>query len=527
VFFVVGLFSLDDYGITYDEIVSFRSGQRYLNQLASFQFSFDPGASSDQSLEGYQVLDGYYFVMDATSAAFVELLSAKLGLVEEAKAYHLFHHILSSMSVLLVYAIALAVRGSVGVASLSALTLALMPQFIGHSQNNPKDLPALFACTLLVASALRVGQRGRWRDVVGGAIALGIALTTRVLSPIFLAIPTVWLLVARRRELLERRRAYLFFVVLGGAAALVFWPALWADPVGRLLQSGESLSSFSYTDPVLYLGEIYSGDAVPWHYTLVHVLATTPVTFCLLASIALLGLASEARRGSRLEPLTLLGAMWVALPLILESMVGARYDAARHVLVILPGLAMLVAAGAETGQCWLVRARKGEGGLGWPRAAYAGLITAGYVVVVGSLISIHPYASAYLNELTNAMIRGDSDEQFAVEYWGHAYKEGVEWLLPRISDDDELFVPIAPHLPGNYMKKAVSHGSLNRFRDQSRRRYLMFITRRSEYNRLIRAVEREYEPVFSIRRQKATLLKIYRNDTMERRERATDADAAG
>jgi hypothetical protein len=337
-----------------------------------------------------------------------------------------------------------------------------------------------------------------------------------VLAPVFVAIPTLWLLMVRRRALLERWRAYAFFVVLGAATALAFWPAIWADPVGRLLQSAEILSSFSYPYPVLYLGEIYSGEAVPWHYTLVHLLATTPVTFCLLASMALVGLASEARRWSRLESLTLLGAIWVALPLILESMVGARYDSIRHVLVILPGLALLVAAGAETGQRWLVRAMKSEGGLGWPRAAYAGLVTAGYVFVVGSLISIHPYASAYLNEVTNAMIRGGSEEQFAVEYWGHAYKEGVEWLLPRISEDDEVFVPIAPHLPGNYMKRAVRHGSLKRFRDRSRRRYLMFITRRSEYNRLIRAVELEYEPVFSIRRQKATLLEIYRNDSIDR-----------
>ena len=64
---------------------------------------------------------------------------------------------------------------------------------------------------------------------------------------------------------------------------------------------------------------------------------------------------------------------------------------------------------------------------------------------------------------------------------------------------------------------------LPRFEDRSRPAYFLTITRSAMFPESIRRIVRTYEPVFEIRRQKATLLRVYSN----RRSKADSVTTAG
>ena len=63
-----------------------------------------------------------------------------------------------------------------------------------------------------------------------------------------------------------------------------------------------------------------------------------------------------------------------------------------------------------------------------------------------------------------------------------------------------------------YLEKEASSGfSADFFYDTSVPKYLMLITRKTVYNSFMRKVENEFVPVYTIKRQKGALMKIYKN----------------
>jgi hypothetical protein len=139
-------------------------------------------------------------------------------------------------------------------------------------------------------------------------------------------------------------------------------------------------------------------------------------------------------------------------------------------------------------------------------------------LLVGPLARTHPYQSAYLNPVANGLAGPRAEEWLEVEYWGGAYKEGAAWITRHAEADAPVYVPIGEHLVAHYLgQERLAERNPSDFFDTSRPRYVMFITRSSWYPPWVRRVERSYEPVHTIRRQRATLLKIYSNHPRFRR----------
>lgn len=110
----------------------------------------------------------------------------------------------------------------------------------------------------------------------------------------------------------------------------------------------------------------------------------------------------------------------------------------------------------------------------------------------------------------NAALPPNTEESFELEYWGQAYKEGAAWLAANAPAHAVIRVPIHPQSARPYLEgshRLIGPGAPV---DESRPHYVMFITRRALYDAGIHAVERTGSPVYTIQRQKATLLKIYR-----------------
>ena len=76
---------------------------------------------------------------------------------------------------------------------------------------------------------------------------------------------------------------------------------------------------------------------------------------------------------------------------------------------------------------------------------------------------------------------------------------------------DKVAVPIFVDWANFMLTMKATKGSLEDFKDTSTTWYLMYITRVTAYNDLINYAEKNLEPVYTIKRQKGTLLKIYKN----------------
>jgi hypothetical protein len=148
-----------------------------------------------------------------------------------------------------------------------------------------------------------------------------------------------------------------------------------------------------------------------------------------------------------------------------------------------------------------------------PRTSAWGLLGLLGLAVAWEGARLHPYESAYLNPIAVLSAGPRTEQWLEGGHWGSALKEGSEWLQINAEPDAVIYAPLFGQLARLYLGKRMSVSySAAEFLDASRPRYLMLVTRRAFYSRAMLRIEASREPIFTIRRQRSTLLEIYRND---------------
>lgn len=494
VFLGVGLLTLPDYGMTWDEAETFNASASNLRMLRGI----------GEPLDATHVIPGYYFVIDLARALFVEAVIACFGVQEQVLAHHAFSLCLASASLALAYLLAAQISRSTRVALYTAGALALLPAFVGHAQNNPKDLPTLFAFLLAGCCIVPAAQTGHWRWVVASSLALGFAWNTRILCLGLVPIYALWL-AWRARDTHWRK---LMVACAGGIlVAIAFWPWLWTAPFEHLLEAAERIQVHRLVDfKIVYLGELRSWTEMPWHYRAVHLAVGLPLVYVFALLLAIpAGLRARGANSAQSDLLSLAG-IWIVVLALIDVLSPYRYDGVRHFLAVLPAVAMVAAVGLS----WLRDFLQSRVRAGWIGDA-AALVCAG--LALWPLISAHPYQAAYLNPVAGRLGGPHAEEWLELEYWGSAYKAGSRWINENAPIEAIVYIPMGDAVARHYLRRPTGRwkGFEDRFPQTARPQYLMFITRIGWYDPIIHEIRRDYEPVYTVEVQNATLLEIYSN----------------
>jgi len=238
----------------------------------------------------------------------------------------------------------------------------------------------------------------------------------------------------------------------------------------------------------------------------------------LTACNADLPIPARRRRESALQPATdttelvVLGTSWCAFLILFEATAAAHYDGIRHSLMILPGLALLIAAGTQE-ICRFAQRFDNKTGTHPGRSVAIALVIVGlgHVLNLGTVAWLHPYQDAYLNLPTRVLVPDPPENYIELEYWGAAYKEGSEWLNANAEPEAQVFV-VGDHIARHYLNHPVLALDQGNFLDPGPPpKYLMYITRVAYLGAQFDYVENNLKPVYAITRGRATLLKIYKN----------------
>jgi len=489
-FFVLGAAVSGDLGITADEPETLRAGQRNLEIIAAW-WAGEP--LPDWS---FHELTGFYFVLDTARALWIRA-TGSFGF-EPYHALHLFHLALSAATIALLYALTRVVGAPHRAALFAALALATLPKFVAHAQTNPKDLPATFVFALALYGVIATGVRGGLPRALLSGAALGLALTTRVHAVFAPLIGWSWLVLTNPR--LTRRDTLLQLALLlsGAASALLFWPWLWSAPIDNALSALRGLGDKIFSIPVLYLGSVQPANEIAWHYRSVLLLATTPLSWCVLAGLGLTTLRQESTKGA-----ARLAVLWVAVLWLADGLVWSRYDGIRHFLMALPALALLAGLGADRAMHWVETSDAPHALRGLPLLPFAiGLL---------SIAALHPYPNAVLGAPARALAGPDTSESYELDYWGQSYREAGRWLATHREPEAEVIVPLFGNLARLSITGPVRDGVVSDWLPTDRPRYLVVLTRRAYWDEPLHRLEQEQEPMFEVRRSGGRLLAIYRN----------------
>ncbi len=488
VFFVVGCLTIHDYGTTWDEFVSLEAGRQNLRMVYAAATGGEIGEWPWQELTGYQ------FVFDTVRVGFGEAANDVLFQEGSPLGFHLFNLLLSSSSLWLLYRLALELTLPRWGSALALLSLAAFPKFIGHSQNNPKDLIGLFCTVLALLLMVRAATRPPRASILAG-MALGLAFASHVVAVLLVPLSVAWLIGYGAGS---RRERWLRLALQGATAvcvALAAWPWLWGDPVGRVTEIVRHTLEFRPPVQVFYLGQVYPQANPPWHYSLVMLLVATPV---ILVVGALIGACRWRAPAARFA------SLWVAVVLGADLLSQTHYGGVRHLLSVLPAIALLAAVGFQ----WALDRIRLASPL--PRTLLACAFVGGWLFLVIDLGVVHPYYDAYLNSIARRVWSKQPEYVVELEVWGSVYKEGAEWLAENAEPGSTVVVPIATHCARPYLRRDLMVMRAPPSPAARNPIYLMFMTRVADYTDAIRRAEALREPVFTVKRHDATLLKIYR-----------------
>ncbi|MDD5055617.1 MAG: glycosyltransferase family 39 protein [Candidatus Peribacteraceae bacterium] len=527
-FFLIQLTQLSQYGATWDEPlhrnwghlfdVFLRSGDREVLRLM-------PGNGIEYGPVYY--LLGYW-ISEWLMGAFA------LPLFE---ASHVLNLITASIAVGCVFAFARSIAGK-KIAWFSLMFFVLSPQFIAHAHYNPKDIPLLLA--VLIASHVflkAINETSNKLFILSGFLfgaAVALKVSALLMGPAVLGAYFVWLFDRKQQgchgersrtmhpALLSsfdsaqddnnaisgiantfstKNEAFMLFLAVAAflIGLILLWPTAWGD----LLLIPRAIRFFLTGDywpgTVLFFGKQYGGAELPWYYTVLEYAMAMPVVMIVFLVSGFWFLVRSMIRQERLATHTFL-LLWIAVPMLLSMKSGlVRYDGMRQFFFTLPAVAVIAAIGLDT----IIRLILKKLSIINYQLSISVVIV---FIVVASLIHevaiLHPFEGSYRNEIVRLMYPERMDRVFNLEYWGATYKQGVDWLNANASQNAVVCVPTADVLIDWYdVRPDLSFGCSA---DAS---YMMFFTR---YSKAEDPALVSHEPVFTVERMGAELLRIYK-----------------
>lgn len=361
--------------------------------------------------------------------------------------------LLLEMVLLSLVVVALARRLSLRLPWLAGALVLTTPTLLGHSFTNTKDLPfALFYSLYTLGLVQRVQEPprasgvGPWRRPLALAL-LGATLMINqkmvALGPVLASELVLALLRWRRggarpagRRLALALLPALALPAAALAGALALQPASWGQPPWRFVT--EAFSTFAvhrWGGCMWFDGRCVGITDPSWsagRYLLQWLGAKLPLLLILLPLVQVLAWLRQGLRAGRglgewrpwrWDPTGQATLLVVLQLLVLPGLALAGnsnlYDADRHLLFLVPPLAVLAVMGFERLRQLPTTRPPWRGARAWALALVA-------LLALGQLVDgllLHPYQLAYFNEWARHRLNHTNT---AVEYWSLSAKEAVQ-----------------------------------------------------------------------------------------------------
>jgi hypothetical protein len=349
-------------------------------------------------------------------------------------------------------------------AGVIAIILCLTTGYLyGHLFFTPIDVPFMTAMNLSVLAIVMAGRQvPSWPAAIAVGLATGLAIATRTSGVLALAylVGAMLLFVleivltthrqARRTMLLAIALRTLVAIAVAWIVAILLWP--WLQIGNPFTQFVTAYLHFWTLENVFSFpswGQLVTTNALPWHYVPGQLLARLPEGFLLLLGCAFaIGIVAVVAFAHQLfagwyahglagfkEPLlrlarareTLVVVAAALVPPVVVIMSGnTLYDGVRHLLFIIPMLALL-SGGALVRMSPFLRA--------FPLAAVIlGVVAIGHIgSTIRTLAVLHPLEYV----ATNALAGGTQGSygRFELDYWAAAATEAIRRLEGRLAQD--------------------------------------------------------------------------------------------
>lgn len=345
---------------------------------------------------------------------------------------------------------------------IAALLVAISPRIFGHSFMNPKDIPFAAAYMLAMVNSIRIikqlpnpGLKPMLFTSIGIALAISIRIGGLILVGLlglFVIIAFLWKTDLRKQLLnfgvvLPLIVKLFAVVILGYLGGLMFWPYGLDSIISNPLTALSEMTNFSTGIQMLFEGQHYWSDNLPWYYIPKWQMMAAPLVILvgLILAIALF-FKAKTKENSLLLFLTLFAGVFpIAYALAQNS---AVYDGMRQFIFVYPIFVVIAA-------------------FGWSSLAGAfnnKMVEIGSMAVLAVLVALpvswmvknHPYQYVYINEAFGGV--KNAATQYETDYWMISAKNLADWCIeniPEVKTDEDVLIALSDNTQAlrHYFKK--------------------------------------------------------------------------
>ena len=541
IFFILSLLTLKDYGISWDEILHFSRGQAYLYYFLTGKTNYKdlpninlqgtfgyPKNTSVPRRSFFQLNDfhnGDYFIYegggghppinDDLAALSNYIFFQKLGILDDVSSYHLFNIVAAALLVFVVVFFALETLG-VFPTIVSFLALCTYPLFWAESHFNIKDPPetAFFAGFIWAFYKSLKNFSVKWLALSILFFSLGLGTKFNILF----AVPIIvfYFIYQYRKNILKTissiPKGYIVLLFLAPLISLgiltISWPFLWHNWFYNFLKvinyyKGVGTAASYQPSSFYILG--FNTFPILW------ILFTTPPAVLFLGFI---GILSAWLNRQKKAAVTVLWLIWFIVPILRVSLPGTViYGGVRQIIEFLPAMALLCALGVyQIGK--------------WTKNNMTVLIICVLIFIwpIYILVKLHPNENVYFNFLIGGL-KGAQSRNFPSwgNSFGNAYFQGIKWINQNVPQGSKLSLIQGTlfNVPPILVRKDINF-SLENWSGISRGgEYLMDLTFNDtarEFNYEWEYLEKFLVPVYELKVDDVSILKIWKNDLEHTKE---------
>ncbi|MCK5134355.1 MAG: tetratricopeptide repeat protein [Bacteroidales bacterium] len=346
---------------------------------------------------------------------------------------------------------------------LALVLMFLSPRFLGHSFNNPMDVPFAFGyiftiyhIILFLKKLPRISTRSAIWIALGIGWTNGIRIGGLVLIPYMFMFTGLYLLIHKWpwkffsagwwRFALKGVVTLVLISLAGYLLSLFTWPYALQDIINHPIQSFKVMSNIQVSIRVVYDGMVYWSDHLPWHYIPKNILISVPVIILLgwMASSITWRIDRKDNQGFWYFLLWFTVLFPVVFVIYRESNV---YGGWRHIMFIYPSMLALASIAISR----LIRL----GGNGWIKYPVILVLAAGLFHPLRHIIRNHPNTYIYFNEWSGGINK--TFGTFETDYYTNSLKPAsdyfIDHILPEIDTASGQPVRIVSNASINYYFK--------------------------------------------------------------------------
>lgn len=409
-----------DAGISGDEEVHYKQSEMVYQYFSTF--------GEDQSALNTPKTHLKYY-----GQAFDNLVTGLIHLFGIEDIYT-FRHLMCSISgwlTILVTALFAAYFSGYGAAIIVLFLFAVSPGFLGHSQNNLKDIPfalayisSIFYSFKLVFSEAKPSKQ----TIILLILSIGLSIGIRPGGFLLLFYLGLFMVVkigvdwfTNKKPDYQKMKKQLILLagisLAGYLAGLIFWPYALQNPLLNPYKSYQVMTHFPTTVRQIFEGKFDWSDFLPWYYLPKYMLITIPIV--IFSGIAAFLLNTRKNYSPIQKTLLILLAFTILFPIAFVILKNSNlYGSWRHFLFVYPGIILISALGIHA---FLVRFKQN-----FIRIPAILILLLLIIHPVRFMASNHPYYYLYYNQLVGGLKGAYGN--YETDYYYHSMREGAEWL---------------------------------------------------------------------------------------------------